>query len=111
MQKTSDVLLDRGSLPSEINCQDLPEGQARASCSPQLGPGNCLLSLPSALGGREATWEAAVGKIVYFKRRGRLSTLAFLAQATAARMAAPDRHHLTPTHGQGRSFLSLQELD
>lgn len=60
--KTSDVLLDRGSLPSEINHQDLPRGQARTSCGPQLGTPDCLLSLAIALAGTMASWEAGAGE-------------------------------------------------
>lgn len=60
--KTSDVLLDRGSLPSEINRQDLPGGQARTSCGPQLDTPDCLLSLANALAGTMASWEAGAGE-------------------------------------------------
>lgn len=115
--KTSDLLLDRGSLPSEINCQDLPGGQARTSCCPHLGPPDCLLSLANALGGTTASWEAGAGETVNFKCRCSLSTLAFPVQFTACWMAAPNWHHLTPrmhqepTPRSGPSFLLQQELD
>lgn len=52
------MLLDRGSLPSEINCRDLAEGQTRASRSPQLGPRDSRLSPPNALSGTVSSWAA-----------------------------------------------------
>ena len=116
--KTSDVLLDRGSLPSEINCQDLPEGQARTSCGPQLGPRDCLLSLPNTPGGTVASWEAGAGETVNFKCRVQSEHPGFPRVSRgllngSTRQAPCDSQNAPgfPPHGWGRSFVHQQKLD
>lgn len=75
------MLLDRGSLPSEINYRDLPERQDRTSCSPQLCPQDSFLFLPNAPDGTVSSWEVGAGEIMNFQCRCSLSTPALIMQA------------------------------
>lgn len=99
------MLLDRGSLPSETNCQDLPEEQARTFCGPQLGPRGCVLSLPCAPGGSASRGEAGAGKAVICKCRCSLNTLASLSRACSLRNGRARR---APSDSQNASGFPPQ---